>query len=76
MNAPLKRRLNPAKLLLSKWTASHPRNRERHFLVTELLRDEQERVIAVELQAVLTGRSERIDWQQLLDTEHWQQGWR
>lgn len=76
MNAPHKRRLNPAKLLLSKWTASRPQNRERHFLVTELLRDEQERVIAVELQAVLTGRSERLDWQQLLDTERWQQGWR
>ena len=76
MNASVKRRLNPNKLLLSKWTASRPQNRERHFLVTELLRDEQERVIAVELQAVLTGRSEQIDWQQLLDSERWQQGWR
>ena len=76
MNASAKRRLNPNKLLLSKWTASRPQNRERHFLVTELLRDEQEYVIAVELQAVLTGRSEQIDWQQLLDSERWQQGWR
>jgi tryptophan-rich hypothetical protein len=76
MNTTLRRRLNPRKLLLSKWTASRPQNRERHFLVTELLRDEQEQIVAVELQAVLTGRSEQIDWQQLLDTERWQQGWR
>lgn len=76
MNGTPKRRLNPRKLLLSKWTASRPQNRERHFLVTELLRDEQEQIIAVELQAVLTGRSEQIDWHQLLDNERWQQGWR
>lgn len=75
MNTPCKRRLNPAKLLLSKWTASQPQQRERHFLVTEVVRDEQRQVIAVELQAVLTGRSERIAWQQLLDSERWQQGW-
>ncbi|WP_322980879.1 TIGR02450 family Trp-rich protein [Pseudomonas sp. C11] len=76
MNTHSRRRLNPRKLLLSKWTASRPQNRERHFLVTELLRDEQEQIIGVELQAVLTGRSEHIDWHQLLDTERWQQGWR
>lgn len=76
MNGNPRRRLNPRKLLLSKWTASRPQNRERHFLVTELLRDEQEQIIAVELQAVLTGRNEQIDWHQLLDTERWQQGWR
>ena len=33
-------RINPRKLLLSKWTARVPRNRERHFLVTELHRDD------------------------------------
>lgn len=76
MNTHSRRRLNPRKLLLSKWTASRPQNRERHFLVIELLRDEQEQIIGVELQAVLTGRSEHIDWRQLLDTERWQQGWR
>ncbi|PAM39480.1 hypothetical protein CEJ63_25450, partial [Acinetobacter baumannii] len=26
-------RVNPAKLLLSKWTAASPRNKEKHFLV-------------------------------------------
>ena len=68
--------INPRKLLLSKWTARAPRNRERHFLVTELHRDEAGEVLAIDLQAVLTGRSERLDWHQLEDTERWQMGWK
>ena len=54
--------INPRKLLLSKWTAAHPQNREKHFLVTELIRDEDGTVLEVELQAVLTKRVERFDW--------------
>lgn len=68
-------RINPRKLLLSKWTAAHPQNREKHFLVTELIRDEEGTVLEVELQAVLTQRSERMDWQVLKDSEHWLFGW-
>ncbi|MGG2399338.1 TIGR02450 family Trp-rich protein [Pseudomonas sp. SH1-B] len=76
MSLPGTRRLNPRKLLLSKWTAAQPRNRERHFLVTELLRDEEDNILGVELQAVLTRRSQQLDWRQLQDTERWLQGWR
>ena len=69
-------RINPRKLLLSKWTAAYPQNREKHFLVTELIRDEEGTVLEVELQAVLTQRSERLDWQVLKDSEHWLLGWK
>ena len=69
-------RINPRKLLLSKWTAAHPQNREKHFLVTELIRDEEGRVLEVELQAVLTQRSERLDWQVLKDSKLWLLGWK
>jgi len=75
-NRPEKRRLNPRKLLLSKWTAAQPQNRERHFLVTELIRDEQDNILGVELHAVLTQRSQQLDWHQLQDSERWLQGWR
>lgn len=75
-NRPEKRRLNPRKLLLSKWTAAQPQNRERHFLVTELIRDEQDNILGVELQAVLTQRSQQLDWHQLQDSERWLKGWR
>ncbi|MFJ4545880.1 TIGR02450 family Trp-rich protein [Pseudomonas sp. NPDC088885] len=69
-------RINPRKLLLSKWTAAHPQNREKHFLVTELFRDEEGTVLEVELQAVLTKRAERLDWQTLQNHAEWLQGWK
>ncbi|WP_296182360.1 TIGR02450 family Trp-rich protein [Pseudomonas sp. UBA1879] len=69
-------RLNPRKLLLSKWTAAHPLHREKHFLVTELFRDEEGTVLEIELQAVLTKRSERLAWQALQDGERWLMGWK
>ncbi|VVN45290.1 hypothetical protein PS662_05790 [Pseudomonas fluorescens] len=69
-------RINPSKLLLSKWTAAHPQNREKHFLVIELFRDEEGTVLDVELQAVLTLRSERLDWQTLKDSNTWHSGWK
>ena len=69
-------RINPGKLLLSKWTAAHPQHREKHFLVTEVFRDEGGTVLDVELQAVLTKRSERLDWRTLKNGDIWQLGWK
>lgn len=69
-------RINPAKLLLSKWTAARPRNKEKHFLVTELFRDDEGTVLEIELQAVMTRRSERLPWQTLHDVETWKIGWK
>ncbi len=69
-------RLNPRKLLLSKWTAAQPQNREKHFMVTELFRDEEGTVLEIELQAVLTQRSERLPWQALQDDAAWRMGWK
>ncbi|WP_296257869.1 MULTISPECIES: TIGR02450 family Trp-rich protein [unclassified Pseudomonas] len=69
-------RLNPRKLLLSKWTAACPHNREKHFLVTELYCDEEGTVLELELQAVLTKRNERISWQLLQDEQKWVMGWK
>ncbi|MCX2899917.1 TIGR02450 family Trp-rich protein [Pseudomonas mandelii] len=68
-------RINPGKLLLSKWTAAHPQHREKHFLVTELFRDEEGTVLQVELEAVLTKRSQRMDWQTLKNSDTWKLGW-
>lgn len=69
-------RINPQKLLLSKWTAPRPENREKHFLVTELYRDDEGTVLEVELQAVLSRRNQRLPWQDLQDDSHWLMGWR
>ena len=69
-------RINPTKLLLSKWTAAHPRNKEKHFLVTELFCDEEGTVLDIELQAVMTQRGERLPWQTLQNAEQWKIGWK
>ena len=68
-------RINPRKLLLSKWTAAVPRNREKHFLVTQLFCDEEGTVLDIELQAVLTQRNQRLTWQSLQDAGEWKMGW-
>lgn len=70
------RPLNPAKLLLSKWTAVSPHNRERHFMVTTLLRDDADKITGCILQAVINGRDYEIDWRELKESDRWQQGWK
>lgn len=71
-------RLNPAKLLLSKWTAVTPRNREKHFIVTQLIEPEPPalEIEFIELEAVYTRRSTALPWRALLDSSQWLQGWR
>ena len=69
-------RLNPRKLLLSKWTAALPQNRKKHFLVSELFCDEEGTVLEIELQAVLTRRCQRLNWQDLQNDSAWQMGWK
>jgi tryptophan-rich hypothetical protein len=80
MRSPLarKRRLNPEKLLLSKWTAVRVRNKERHFLVIKYIEpeDPQSPLEFVEMEAVLTRRSFTLAWRDLLDPEVWTQGWK
>ena len=68
-------RINPAKLLHSKWTAVEPKNREKHFLVTKLLRDEGGKIIACRIEAVHSQREFELDWRALKDTRQWLIGW-
>jgi tryptophan-rich hypothetical protein len=70
-----KHQINPNKLLLSKWTAVRPINKEKHFLVTRLIRDEQEVLVACVLEAVINHREYEMDWRQLTDSGIWQTGW-
>lgn len=70
-------RLNPNKLLLSKWTAAMPKNKEKHFLVTQLIKPEwpDAPVEHIELEAIYSRRSFILPWRDLTDTEQWLQGW-
>ncbi len=70
-------RINPKKLLHSKWTAVIPLRKELHFMVTEVTFDEDgEGVLACTLEAVLTRRTRPIDWHELQDETQWLHGWK
>lgn len=68
--------INPNKLLLSKWTAVKPKQKERHFIVSKLIRAENEDIIACQLEAVINNNIYEIDWQELKDSSCWLMGWR
>jgi tryptophan-rich hypothetical protein len=69
-------KFNPRKLLNSKWTAVKPVQKEKHFLITELEFDESDNVIGCLIEAVLSNRSELIDWKELENEDNWVQGWK
>jgi len=68
-------RISPDKLHHSKWTAVQPEGGEKHFMVISLVRDEDEHVVDVILQAVLTKREFTLHWRDLKDDQTWQMGW-
>jgi tryptophan-rich hypothetical protein len=63
------------KLHLSKWTAVKPCNKEKHFIVTELLFDTDDNISKCIIEAVHSKREQTIDWRELKNTDKWQQGW-
>lgn len=65
------------KLLLSKWSAVTPQNKEKHFLVVAVIQPEipGAPVTEVDLEAALTGRIQRIAWRELKNATKWKRGW-
>ncbi|ELA7272460.1 TIGR02450 family Trp-rich protein [Vibrio parahaemolyticus] len=64
-------KIHPKKLLHSKWTATSPKNKEKHFVVTEMELDEDGNVVKCAIEAVMSKRE-----QDLKDPELWRQGWK
>lgn len=69
-------RINPSRLLNSKWTASCPEGRERHFIVTRLIRGEDDAIVGCELEALINRRCYRMEWRELRDSSTWIMGWK
>ena len=71
-------RLNAKKLLLTKWTATRPQNKERHFIVTRLIEPEvpDAQIEMIELEATYSKRSVTMPWRALKDGTQWLQGWK
>jgi tryptophan-rich hypothetical protein len=70
-------RLNSKKLLLSKWTAVDPQNKEKHFIVSKLLLpdDPAAPLELIELEAIFSKRVVMLPWRALQDSSKWRQGW-
>ena len=69
-------KINPKKLLNSKWTAMAPTNKEKHFMVTEIEFDEEGLVVSCCIEAVMSKRSMPINWRDLKDDSSWIHGWK
>ena len=68
-------RINPEKLYHSKWTSLQVTRNEKHFIVTKVIRDGDERIIACQLEAIINNNVYTIDWRQLKDSGSWKSGW-
>ena len=69
--------LHPKKLVLTKWTAVTPIERQKHFLVTKVIfpDDPAAAIEWIEIEAVMTKARQQIAWRSLRDESLWQQGW-
>jgi tryptophan-rich hypothetical protein len=69
-------KINPRKLLNSKWTAVTPRRKEKHFVVTEVVFDEEGIVTLCSIESLISKRSVPIKWRDLQNDINWVQGWK
>lgn len=71
-------RLNAKKLLLTKWTATKPQNKEKHFIVARLIEPEvpDGQIELIELEATYSKRNFILPWCELTDELQWLQGWK
>lgn len=67
--------IQPKKLMHSKWTARHPKRREKHFIVTDVALDEAGHPVTCVLQAVHSGSERELPWRDLKDATVWRVGW-
>ena len=68
--------INPKKLVSSKWTATKPLDKAKHFLVTEVELDNNGQAINCLLEAVVSKKAISVQWLELKNREHWIQGWK
>ena len=69
--------LNPKKLLLSKWTAVTPVAKQKHFLVSKVIKPDLPTapIKWVEIESVFSQSKQVIAWRDLQNDSVWRQGW-
>ncbi len=74
---PTRNPVQRSKIVGSKWTATKPVRREKHFMAVGWVLDEAgEPTDLVRLEAIVTGRVRSIHWRDLEKIEDWFIGWR
>jgi tryptophan-rich hypothetical protein len=76
MNVMSTNKFNPEKLKLSKWTAVNPSQKEKHWLVIDVIRDKNQLVVGCIIEAVINKREVELDFRALEDQQQWLQGWK
>lgn len=69
-------KINPKALINSKWTKVDITNKEKHFIITKVEFDEEQKVIACVIEAVMTHNEYNIDWRDLKISDQWRVGWK
>lgn len=72
---PTPQKINPRKLLNSKWTKVNPQNKEKHFMVVRLDYDDDNQLVDCVIEAVLSKRRAHINWRDLQNRDEWLSGW-
>ncbi len=68
--------VNPKKLLHSKWTKIDVINKEKHFMITDVAFDEDQKVVKCLIEAIKTNNEYAINWRTLKDPAQWRLGWK
>jgi len=65
------------KLLLTKWTAVTPLAKQKHFLVSRVIKPDMptDPIELVEIESVFSKATQIIQWRNLQDDGVWLQGW-
>jgi len=68
--------INPKALIHSKWTKIDVNNKEKHFIISLVTFDQDQKVVDCEIEAVMTKNVYAIEWRELKQSDKWRIGWR
>jgi tryptophan-rich hypothetical protein len=69
-------KVNPKALINSKWTKVDVVNKEKHFIITKVEFDDEQKVTDCIIEAVMTHNEYALDWRELKIGGKWRMGWK